>query len=231
MKSFLNGLKKVFGFTVRHRLTKGWKTATLIVMLLCFALPLGIMSFLEFTQKSDTPSAVISDVYTADLTDGNAFDFSVFNMIAKSSGNETFASISYHSFDTDEDALAAAETDTGNALVVVVTSDEDGFHTSVILPEASALSMDDADDYSDFLSQMFSVFAVAKSGASISDLTALGGISYKYSYYESQNGTDTLVSGDDANSEQNADATVKNVLGYMLPYVNIMLLYFLILKY
>ena len=71
-------------------------------------------------------------------------------MIAKSSGNETFASISYHSFDTDEDALAAAETDTGNALVVVVTSDEDGFHTSVILPEASALSMDDADDYSDF---------------------------------------------------------------------------------
>ena len=26
MKSFLNGLKKVFGFTVRHRLTKGWKT-------------------------------------------------------------------------------------------------------------------------------------------------------------------------------------------------------------
>ena len=63
MKSFLNGLKKVFGFTVRHRLTKGWKTATLIVMLLCFALPLGIMSFLEFTQKSDTPSAVISDVY------------------------------------------------------------------------------------------------------------------------------------------------------------------------
>lgn len=85
MKSFLNGLKKVFGFTVRHRLTKGWKTATLIVMLLCFALPLGIMSFLEFTQKSDTPSAVISDVYTADLTDGNAFDFSVFNMIAKSS--------------------------------------------------------------------------------------------------------------------------------------------------
>ena len=212
MKSFLNGLKKVFGFTVRHRLTKGWKTATLIVMLLCFALPLGIMSFLEFTQKSDTPSAVISDVYTADLTDGNAFDFSVFNMIAKSSGNETFASISYHSFDTDEDALAAAETDTGNA-------------------EASALSMDDADDYSDFLSQMFSVFAVAKSGASISDLTALGGISYKYSYYESQNGTDTLVSGDDANSEQNADATVKNVLGYMLPYVNIMLLYFLILFY
>ena len=231
MKSFLNGLKKVFGFTVRHRLTKGWKTATLIVMLLCFALPLGIMSFLEFTQKSDTPSAVISDVYTADLTDGNTFDFSVFNMIAKSSGNETFASISYHSFDTDEDALAAAETDTGNALVVVVTSDEDGFHTSVILPEASALSMDDADDYSDFLSQMFSVFAVAKSGASISDLTALGGISYKYSYYESQNGTDTLVSGDDANSEQNADATVKNVLGYMLPYVNIMLLYFLILFY
>ena len=108
MKSFLNGLKKVFGFTVRHRLTKGWKTATLIVMLLCFALPLGIMSFLEFTQKSDTPSAVISDVYTADLTDGNAFDFSVFNMIAKSSGNETFASISYHNFDTDEDALAAA---------------------------------------------------------------------------------------------------------------------------
>lgn len=67
--------------------------------------------------------------------------------------------------------------------------------------------------------------------ASISDLTALGGISYKYSYYESQNGTDTLVSGDDANSEQNADATVKNVLGYMLPYVNIMLLYFLILFY
>ena len=33
MKSFLNGLKKVFGFTVRHRLTKGWKTATLTVML------------------------------------------------------------------------------------------------------------------------------------------------------------------------------------------------------
>lgn len=51
MKSFLNGLKKVFGFTVRHRLTKGWKTATLIVMLLCFALPLGIMSFWNSLKK------------------------------------------------------------------------------------------------------------------------------------------------------------------------------------
>ena len=51
MKSFLNGLKKVFGFTVRHRLTKGWKTATLIVMLLCFALPLGIMLFLGIHSK------------------------------------------------------------------------------------------------------------------------------------------------------------------------------------
>ena len=49
MKSFLNGLKKVFGFTVRHRLTKGWKTATLIVMLLCFALPMEMHSTFPFS--------------------------------------------------------------------------------------------------------------------------------------------------------------------------------------
>lgn len=231
MKSFLNALTKVFGFTVRHRLTKGWKAITIIVMLLCFALPLGIMSFMELSKKNDAADLVVSDVYTADLTGGDAFDFSIFNMIAKSSDNEPFSSISYHSFDTDEDALAAANTNTGNALVVVVTSDEDGFHTSVILPETSALSMDDADDYSDFLSQMFSVFAIAKSGTSIRDLMSLGSISYKYSYYENENDTDTLISGDDADSEQNADAMVKTVLGYLLPYVNIMLLYFLILFY
>ena len=47
MKSFLNGLKKVFGFTVRHRLTKGWKTATLIVMLLFrYLLPFFLIIYL-----------------------------------------------------------------------------------------------------------------------------------------------------------------------------------------
>lgn len=231
MKSFFNGLKKVFGFTVRHRLTKGWKTATLLVMLLCFGLPLGIMSFMEYSDKNAAPSATVSDVYTADLTGGNAFDFSTFNAIASAAQNDTYASISYHSFDTDKEALAAANNDTGNALAVVVTSDEDGYHASVIVPEASALSMDDADDYSDFLDSTFSVFTIAKSGASISDLTSLGSSSYKYSYYKNENGTDTLISGDDADTMQNAEASVNNALGYMLPYINIMLLYFLILFY
>ncbi len=231
MKSFFNGLKKVFGFTVRHRLTKGWKMATFLIMLLCFGLPLGIMSFMEYTNKNAAPSTTISDVYTADLTGGSAFDFSTFNAIASSAGNDTYASISYHSFDTDKEALSASESDTGNALAVVVTSDEDGYHASVIVPEASALSMDDADDYSDFLDSAFSVFTIAKSGTSISDLTALGSSSYKYSYYKNENGTDTLVSGDDADTMQNAEASVNNALGYMLPYINIMLLYFLILFY
>lgn len=231
MKSFFNGLKKVFGFTVRHRLTKGWKTATLLVMLLCFGLPLGIMSFMEYSDKNAAPSATVSDVYTADLTGGNAFDFSTFNAIASAAQNNTYASISYHSFDTDTEALAASESDTGNALAVVITSDEDGYHASVIVPEASALSLDDADDYSDFLNSAFSVFTIAKSGASISDLTALGNSSYNYSYYKNENGTDTLVSGDDADTMQNAEASVNNALGYMLPYINIMLLYFLILFY
>lgn len=232
MKSFFSGLKKVFGFTLRHRFTKGWKTATIIVMLLCFALPLGIMSFIEYKDQNEKPPAAVSDVYTADLTGGAAFDFSAFNLIASATNNDTYSSITYHSFATDDEALTAADNDTGNALALVITLDDtDGFHVNVLVPDASALSTDDADDYGDFLNSAFSAFTIAKSGASISELTALGTISYKYSYYENTDGVDTLVSGDDADTMQNAEATVNSILGYLLPYVNIMLLYFLILFY
>lgn len=232
MKSFFNGLKKVFGFTLRHRFTKGWKTTTFVIMLLCFALPVGIMSFMEYSDQNKKPSATISDVYTADLTGGAAFDFSTFNMIASATNNDAYSSITYHSFDTDDEALTAADADTGNALALVITSDEtDGFHVNVLVPEASALSTDDANDYSDFLDSAFSTFTIAKSGVSVSDLSALSTMNYKYSYYENKDGVDTLVSGDDADTTQNAEASVNNALGYMLPYVNIMLLYFLIIFY
>lgn len=231
MKSFLNGLKKVFGFTLRHRITKGWKTATLLIMILCFALPVGIMSFIEYTDKNAKPEAAISDVYVADLTGGTEFDFSIFNMLAASSGEEGYSAINYHTSDTDEEAISGAETGATALALVIKTDENDEFHASVIVPDASVLSESDASHYSDFLSNLFSVFTIAKSGVSLSDSSDLRAISYKYSYYQNTDGVDTLISGDDADTKQNAEASVKETLGYILPYVNIMLLYFLILFY
>ena len=231
MKSFFNGLKKVFGFTLRHRITKGWKTTTLLIMILCFALPFGIMSFIEYSNKNAKPETTISDVYVADLTDGAEFDFSIFNMLATSSGDEAYTSIDYHSLDTDEEAISGAESSATALALVIKTDENDEFHASVIVPDNSELSTSDADHYSDFLNNMFSVFAIAKSGTTVNDSSDLGAISYKYSYYKNTDGVDTLVSGDDADTEQNAEASVKETLGYILPYVNIMLLYFLILFY
>ena len=233
MKSFFTGLHKVFAFTLRQRvINRGWKTATALIAALCLLLPPAIMALCELAgSDSETELAAVSDIYLADLSGGDTFDFSMLNFCASAMSQDAYSHISYHPYKTSEEALEAAENNRGISLALILEKRDGRYCADVILPDSSVLSMDDADGYRDFLDQAFSLVILYKSGISLTDLMALNNVSYEYSYYSSDGDTETLISGDNADSRQNLDASVKDVLSFVLPFVNIMLLYFLILFY
>lgn len=235
MKSFLTGLKKVFAFTFRQRIiNKGWKLSTIIVTILCLVLPPAVMVLVELTggdSDENTPVNTVSEVYVADLTEDASFDYSMLNTLGAVAGGSPYSEVHYHISGSEEDALEAADSDTGSCLALIIDKKDGQYTASVVLPESSALTMEDADGYGAFLNQLFPLVAMVKSGISLTDLISLGSTSYEYSYYSNAGGEEILVSGDEATDRQNTDSMVKEILAYALPFVNIMLLYFLILFY
>lgn len=228
MKSFFSQVKKVFIFTARHRMiTKGWKYVTFLIAFLCIAVPAASMSAVEFfSSKKQLSSFVLDDVYVNDLTGNAEFDFSIFNHFAEASGQEAFQSVRYH-LCTDSVIDYDTTSDSSDCSLLLVFENEDGtLHVSVI-PIAST-DMDIADAYRDFINELIPLYIVARTGAPVEALTSLSSITYEYSLPEDDfSSDDTIVS----NPSQSVNSEIKEILGFLLPYLNIMLLYFLILFY
>lgn len=224
--------RKIFLFTLRQRIiSKGWKTATALIAALCLLLPPAIMLLCDQSDDSETKRIAISDVYVADQTGSDAFHFATLNFYAAAMQQDAYSRISYHDCTSREEAMGMAGDSDQTSLALILETIDGNFSADVVLPDDSPLSMDDAEGYRDFLEQAMPLVVLYKSGISISDLASMNGISYEYSYYTGDGGEEALVSGDGATSSQNLDATVKDVLSFVLPFVNIMLLYFLILFY
>ena len=239
MKNELKGLGKIFAFTFERQVkSTGYLVGTIVFALLCFLLPAGIMAAVEYFG-GDSDSAVeteavspVQTVYVADETDGAAD----WNLLTQA-GSETFGGISYVTCGSLEEADAQAgqeehslillleeakKTAQENALSQVSNGSQNGYQMHLLLPDNTSLSEGDAGDLESFLQANFQIILLQKSGidpAAAAELLVPAA-------------TEVTTVREEALSETEAALeSMREVLGMLLPYLNIMILYFLVLFY
>ncbi|WP_426348720.1 ABC transporter permease [Alloiococcus sp. CFN-8] len=224
MKNEFKGFSKVFSFTFRqHGKNKGYLTTTIIIGLLCLLLPAIIMVAVDHFG-GDEEEAVeyitekVSEVYVIDKTPGEEVDYSILNTI----NDKSFSAISYKNYEDIDTAGRDARGSEGT-LIMLIEPEDNRNVINILLPEESKLSEDDAYAYNSFIGSYFQMIMVQKSGLD---------------YEQVQDLTRPIVG--DAISEEEAISLdgskneldmVKDVFSIALPYLTIMVLYFMILAY
>lgn len=239
MKNELKGLGKIFAFTFERQVkSTGYLVGTIVFALLCFLLPAGIMAAVEYFG-GDSDSAVetaavspVQTVYVADGTDGAAD----WNLLTQA-GSDTFGGISYVTCGSLKEADAQAgredhslillleetkESTQENAQSQVSNGAQNGYQMHLLLPDNTSLSEGDAGDLESFLQANFQIILLQKSGI---DPAAAAELLVPAT-------TEVTTVGEEALSETEAALeSMREVLGMLLPYLNIMILYFLVLFY
>ena len=239
MKNELKGLGKIFAFTFERQVkSTGYLVGTIVFALLCFLLPAGIMAAVEYFG-GDSDSAVetaavspVQTVYVADETDGAAD----WNLLTQA-GSETFGGISYVTCGSLKEADAQAgredhslillleeakKTAQENTLSQASNGSQNGYQMHLLLPDNTSLSEGDAGDLESFLQANFQIILLQKSGI---DPAAAAELLVPAT-------TEVTTVGEEALSETEAALeSMREVLGMLLPYLNIMILYFLVLFY
>jgi ABC-type Na+ efflux pump permease subunit len=216
-KKGLQGTGTVFRFSFRQQTCKaGWRLTTVLPALaLLLAIPLIMLIALQSADKELTETPVAA-VCVADAT-GIPSDYSVL----KETGDPVFSGIEYIPAPDTEAAIAAAG-QRENALALLVSLGETGYELTVVRPEGTSLKASDARDYLSFLRDAFPAVAREKSGLTDEQLAELSRTVL------SDSSTSTIYR--DGSLKDGYEA-VREVLEIILPYLGIMLLYFMVLVY
>lgn len=220
-KGFLNGWNKVFRFSLARTVSgKGWKLLTLLpalLLLLCIpALFLLLQSGGGEEEVWDRTSLRV--VYVADETPGE-LDFNLLNTL----GDPLYSDLNYVLCAGAEDALARAAGEP-DSLVLSLRREGDGYRLRSVLPEESALDMREAEHFADFLNGYFGAVLPLKSGLTPEQLAEL-----LEPVYSSAANAQEILSGEDGGD--GAAGEIREIADIILPYLNVMVLYFLVLFY
>ena len=208
MMGNLKGFSQVFSFTFcQQTKRKGYWLTTLLIALSCLLLPAGIMAAVESHRAEPSTQGVCAaeTIRVVDRTPGTPADLSLLNAM----GVPGLNGFSYVADSSVDSALAAADSAT---LVVVMEQNDEGYRVQVLLPENSGLGQQDADSYAQLLDAGFPAILQMKAG-----ITQSVQVSAQVQSVEAE----TDGSGNPA----------REVMGMVIPYLNIMVLYFLILLY
>ena len=216
-KKGLQGAGRVFRFTFRQQAWKpGWILMTILPMVIFLtAIPL-VMLLVEQHQDEPLTETPIRQVCVADET-GLYADYSALDQ----TGDEVFSDIEYVICDNTEEALQTASKQE-NALVLEVRWENEHYELRLIRPEGTALTGGDASEYGYFLTAHFPVIGIQKSGIEPAVLAELGPQIYS-------GATTSEASRDD--SDRSEFEVIREVLNMILPYLCIMMLYFMVLIY
>lgn len=209
---------KVFSFTfVQHVKQKGYRNATVVIALLCLLLPAVIMPAVEYFKEDETYVSKLDKIYVVDKEDAadDEINYGVLNGVDP----DRFTDIAYETAESVEDAAKKAEED-AHAALLVIDRQEGDYKLNVLLPEKTKLEEKDADAYGAFLSEYFRYVMIQKADLESTQIAEL----------TMPIQTEVRDSGIPA-GESDEYASVKKLLGMILPYLNIMLLYFMILAY
>ncbi|MBR4691722.1 MAG: ABC transporter permease [Oscillospiraceae bacterium] len=216
-KKGLRGAKTVFLFTLRQQMQRaGWQVMTLLpAILLLIGIPLA-MVLVQLSQGKEEKATELSAVYVVDET-GLPGDYAVLN----EGLSEIFTGIEYVPA-SDADAALAAAAGRDRSLVLLASFGEQGYELTVLRPEGTVLTASDASAFASFLRENYAILARQRSGLTEAQLAELS----------------RPVTSDASTSEEYRDgslrsgyAVVREVLELVLPYLCIMVLYFMVLIY
>lgn len=213
------GLGKVFRFTFAQQMkTKSYRVMTAVLLLLCLLLPAGIMAAAELFGGSEGGSAeapAVQTVYVADRTGEEPVSFDVLNQI----GKEGFSDLVYRDCGADVQQAEALANEDPASLILVMDRDESGYQLHVLTPEESQLTDTDTSGLEELLRSGFSLILIQKSGLNPLQLLQMAAP------------TETAVVTMGEEAQKDSMDILKMVLSIVLPFLNIMALYFLVLLY
>lgn len=235
MRHELKGFDKVFSFTFRQYWKgKSFLRATVITAVLCFLLPALILPLVEMLSSNDPgmpeehPDAVIfalERVYVADETDTAGIDMNFLNGL---DGQGRFSGIEYISVTADE-ALKAMEGNASNALILYLSERDGGYVVRILTPEQTELEESEIILYTEFINASLPTVLAMKFGIASERANELQA---------------PVVLGEhrggmvmEPTAEETPEETVtpqeqtRQLLAMILPYFNIMILYFMVLFY
>lgn len=227
----MRGFFKIFSFTFKQRIkSRSYVLAIFWGTLLCIFLPAAIMPAVEYFSKEDTYENRITKIYVIDKDAEHPADYSVLN----STGDEVFCDITYETAQ-DVDSAAAEASKEEYAAILAVSQQEETYQLRVLLPEETQLKREDANAFEEFVTQYFRYILVQKSGleaGQIADLTApISVSSQEYSNDAADaDGNDGFYDASKADESDDL-AEIKEIFSYVLPYINVMVLYFMALAY
>ena len=211
-------LGNIFSFTfIQHVKQKGYRNVTVVVAVLCLLLPAVILPAIEYFKEDETYVSKIDKVYVVETdssTEGKA-DYGVLNSVDAAQ----FTDVVYEMAENVEDAAKKAEED-GHSVVLAVGHQEGTYQLNVLLPDESKLNKKDANAYETFLSGAFRYILIQKSNLEAAQIA------------EMNMPIETVVRDSSVSADESDEyAVAKEVMATILPYLNIMILYFMILAY
>ena len=233
MRHEMKGFSRVFSFTfVQHWKEKSFLRATVIVAALCLLLPAVILPLVVlWGDGEETPESVVSSlerVYVLDMTSIPETDLSFLNLLA--AGGD-FSALTYRSFGQDiHAALDATASDGGRSLILCLEERDGDPVARVLLPEETDLEEGDVAAYTRFINGSLPYIWAFKMGMDPARLMEL------YAGVEIAPHNGAMIEdpgmGEDPHAEMvTPQEKTRQMLAMILPYCNIMLLYFMVLFY
>lgn len=233
----LRGMGKVFSFTFsRHTKSSFYKLFTVIVAAVCALLPVIIMTAVSFCSDNDEIYvSKAKTLLTVDEASGAATDFSILNM----AGSRDYSNIEYIDYGADKAAAMEASKNKVDALVVILSDADSGENASelsgeapryslaVLYNDAGALNEDDAEAIADFISGNIGLLASQKAGLDTAKLAEIAAVTCTVDMSDaSVNDGQSSISESEKLAER-----IMPVIKYALQYINILVIYFLVLFY
>ncbi|HAM69305.1 MAG TPA: hypothetical protein DCP68_06800 [Ruminococcus sp.] len=217
-RSPLTGIGKVYRFTFRQTVAaKGWLLSTIILgLLLLVALPLilfGLSSIgKDKDSKEDDKEKNIRLVCVVDETEGEA-DYSVLNQTAEKP-YEFKSCVSM-------DAAISESVGARDAVILRVTKQEQSYSLTVYLPQVTDISRSRASSFGSFAEEQFMAILLQKA-----EITPEGAALLSMPV----NMTTASVN-DKAEVEEKQEDSAKFIIGMLMPYFMMMLIYMMVVLY
>jgi len=219
MKFEFSGALKVFSFTFSNQAkSKSFKALTIVISLILILIPSVSMPLIENSgEQSTEATGLLNTVYIADSASLSSVDFSLLNEFDNSGKRIEYV---YCANGIDEAIPLAQDNDSSLILLLEAGSP---VSAKIILPDNSKLNDEDLSEYGYFISSSINYLLLIESGAPIETVLGLMN-SVNFKDTENENAGPEFT-------EEMAIKQFKEISSFVLPYLNIMILYFMILAY
>ena len=220
------GFGAVYRFTLRNQLrSRGYRVMTWLICILCLLLPASIMPLVEWLGgNTDTVPPTDCHIQTVFVVDDQARSdtYQVLQQIVTPWSEHPV----YRLCDDLQQAQRLAEDEKQSVVLVVEpgTDHQTQDTLRVLLPDHSLLDDDDITVFSSFLQTAYVQVALAKTDTDTSILQHL-------QTSEIALDLQAIEASQTEEETQNPAAAAQSILSVAVPYVTILLLYFLILIY